>query len=105
MSELSEHMRTFAYDEYGNVLEEHNESIDREGSVDTEGNMTTSNETTSESWGRYEYRYDERGNWVEKLTLQRQASDRNFHRWSIERRTITYFDSPDQTSSSASDQA
>lgn len=92
MGRMSEHRRTFTYDDHRNLLEEHWEGTDREGDVDSEGNLVTSNERSEESWSRYEYRYDERGNWVEKVVSQRVAPDPEFHRSSLERRTITYFD-------------
>ena len=105
MGGLSEETQSFTYDGHDNVLEGHLESIDRDGNFDDEGTLVASTETASESWGRYEYRYDERGNWIEKVALRRESPDGAFHRSSIERRTITYCDSPDQTSNSASDQA
>lgn len=82
--------RTFAYDGRDNVVEEHYESTSRNASVDDQGRLATSNEQHDESWTRHEYRYDNRGNWIEKVTFSRVAPDRDFHRSSIERRTITY---------------
>jgi YD repeat-containing protein len=60
--------------------------------VDGEGALITWNEASDESWNRYEYRYDDRGNFVERVVLRRVTPDRDFHRSNIERRTISYFD-------------
>jgi YD repeat-containing protein len=105
MSELSEATRTFAYDEHDNVIEDHYQGVFRDGHYDDDGTLTTSNEQAQESWSRYEYRYDEQGNWIEKMSFRREVPDQNFHRSSVERRTIAYFDDPLHTSSSARDQA
>jgi YD repeat-containing protein len=94
MPPVSEHRRSFAYDVYDNVVEEHYESTDCDAGVDDEGRLSTSNETHQESWNRYEYRYDDRGNWIEKVSFHRVAPDRDFHRSGIERRTIEYHDPP-----------
>jgi YD repeat-containing protein len=92
MGRLSEDRHSYTYDDQGNVLEEHLQSSHREGETDSEGNLITKNESSEESWTRYEYRYDEHGNWVEKSPFHRATPDRDFHRSSIERRTIVYFD-------------
>src|SRR5688572_7320909 len=92
MPPCSEHRRRFVYDDQDNVVEESYESTDRKAGVDDEGRLTTCNETFQESWTRYEYRYDDRGNWIEKVAFARVAPDRDFHRSNLERRTITYDD-------------
>ena len=92
MPPCSEHRRTFVYDDHDNVVEESYESTDREAGVDDKGRLATLNETFQESWTRYEYRYDDRGNWIEKVAFARVAPDRDFHRSNIERRTITYYE-------------
>ena len=60
--------------------------------MDGEGNLITSNESSDESWQRYEYRYDERGNFIERVVSGRSVPDLDFHRAVVERRTISYFD-------------
>ena len=84
--------RAFAYDDHDNVVEEHYEGTSRSAGVDADGHVTTSEETHDESWTRYDYRYDDRGNWIEKVAFVRVAPDREFDRSNIERRTITYYD-------------
>ena len=53
-----------------------------------EGALVMANESSDESWTRYEYRYDERGNWIERVVLRRLAPEATFHRLAIERRTM-----------------
>ena len=90
MAGLAETLQTYSYDDHDNVIEEHNEEASREASIGRRG-RTTSNETSSESWERHVYVYDDRGNWTEKVNLRRESSDRDFKRVTIERRTITYY--------------
>jgi YD repeat-containing protein len=91
MAGLSETLHTYSYDDHDNVIEEHHEEASREAGLDRAGRRVTLNETTSENWTRYEYRYDDRGNWIERVALGRRSRDSGFRRSSIERRTITYF--------------
>lgn len=91
MGALSEESVVYTYDEMDNVVEEHTRSSSRDGSVGDDGRLRTSNESFNEEWVRYEYRYDDRGNWIERIVLSRHAPERECHRLSIERRTITYF--------------
>jgi YD repeat-containing protein len=91
MAVLSETRQTYSYDDHDNVIEEHSAEVSREASVGRRGRVTTSNETSSENWGRHVYVYDDRGNWVEKVNLRRESSDRDFKRLTITRRTITYY--------------
>jgi YD repeat-containing protein len=91
MAGLSETLQTYSYDDRDNLVEEHHQEAHREADLDPAGRRITRNETTSESWTRYEYRYDDRGNWIERVALGRQSRDSGLRRSSIERRTITYF--------------
>jgi YD repeat-containing protein len=91
MGGLSETLQTYSYDDHDNVIEEHSEEASREASLGRGGRRTTTNETSSESWERHEYVYDARGNWIEKVNLRRESSDREFKRATIERRIIAYY--------------
>ena len=91
MAGLSETLQTYSYDDRDNLVEEHHQQAGREADLDPAGRRITQNETTSESWTRYEYRYDDRGNWIERVALGRQSRDSVFRRSSIERRALTYF--------------
>jgi len=88
---LAESLQTFIYDDHDNVVEEHEQEASREANLDRAGRRITRNETSSERWARHEYRYDAQGNWVEKVTLQRQSSDRDFRRSNVTRRVIAYW--------------
>jgi YD repeat-containing protein len=88
---LAETLQTYTYDDHDNVIEEHEQEASREGGVNRAGRLVTLNETTSESWTRYEYRYDDYGNWVERIVLRRDPPDPGFRRTATERRTFTYF--------------
>jgi len=91
MGALSERRRTFTYDDRNNVVEEHHESRDREADLGADGRLEILNETFRETWSRYEYQYDDRGNWSERIAFGRVAPDQHFHRSSVERRTISYY--------------
>lgn len=91
MSRMQETLQTYSYDDHDNIIEEHYEEASREGGIGRGGRFITRNEASSESWSRHVYVYDDRGNWIEKVNLGRQSSDREFRRQSIERRTITYY--------------
>jgi hypothetical protein len=91
MARMQKSRVTYAYDDYGNVTEQHHEGTDRDARIDDEGTLVMAPESSNESWTRYEYRYDDRGNWVERVSLRRMAPEETFHRLVIERRTIAYF--------------
>ena len=88
---LAEQLQVFTYDHHDNVVEEHTQEASREGGLDGSGRRRTFNDTSSQSWNRHQYLYDEHGNWIERITLQRMSSDRDFRRAAITRRTLTYF--------------
>ena len=91
MAGLTETLQTYSYDDHNNVLEEHFEEASREADLDPAGRRITRNETSAERWGRHAYRYDAQGNWIEEITMQRQAAERDFRRTGITRRVITYW--------------
>ena len=91
MGSLSQQHRSYTYDDRGNPIEEHYQANHRDANIDEQGEPVIANGSSSESWTRHEYRYDDHGNWLERVTSSRQAPDADFHRSTIERRTITYF--------------
>jgi YD repeat-containing protein len=91
MANLSQEHSSYSYDDRGNPIEEHYQANHREANIDEQGEAAITSESSSESWTRHEYRYDDHGNWLERVTSTRQAPDADFHRSTIERRTITYF--------------
>jgi YD repeat-containing protein len=92
MGGLSDTHQTYTYDEHDNIVEEHVNVRQRELSANDAGDVRLTNESADERFTRYEYRYDEHGNWTERVMLVRHQPDMAFRRSSIERRTMTYFD-------------
>jgi hypothetical protein len=41
---------------------------------------------------RFDYQYDARGNWTERIVMSRSGSQQEFQRSNVERRTITYYE-------------
>jgi len=91
MAGLSETLQTYSYDDHDNIVEEHREEASRDADLDPSGRRITMNETSSEGWSRHVYVYDEHGNWIERVSFQRESAGGDFRRVSIERRTITYY--------------
>jgi YD repeat-containing protein len=82
---------TLRYDDHGNRVEETNEDISRELEMDDEGNINTLKERSHRQHTRYEYVYDDRGNYIERIVWGRLEPNPNFQRSNIERRTIEYY--------------
>jgi len=91
---LGRDRQTMAYNEHGDRVEERSESEERPMNIDDEGRLTDdpAAATTSVSEARFEYEYDERGNWLRKTVLGRNAPDGEFLVTSTEQRAIAYFD-------------
>jgi hypothetical protein len=53
---------------------------------------TTEEEPRVEQHNRYDYQYDSRGNWTERVVSYRIGSQPEFQRSNVERRTITYYE-------------
>jgi YD repeat-containing protein len=91
---LGRERQTMAYNEHGDRVEERSESEHRQMNIDDEGRLTDdpAGPTTSLSEARFEYEYDERGNWLRKTVRGRNAADGDFAVTSTEQRAIAYFD-------------
>ena len=91
---LGRERQTLAYNEHGDRVEERSESEERSMNIDDEGRLTDdpAGATTSVSEARFDYEYDERGNWIRKTVLTRNAPDADFVATSTEQRAIAYFD-------------
>jgi len=98
MGTLSEERTTFGYDDRDNPIAEILESRSRGMDIDDDGAARTSEEEPRVHHHRLEYRYDDRGNWTERVVSGRMGSEPEFQRGNIERRTITYHDAagPDE---------
>ena len=88
---LSEERTTFQYDDRDNPVEEIVEHQSRELGLDA-GVVATRAERRHVEYTRFEYQYDSRGNWTERIAYHRTDIQPEYHRSNIERRTITYFE-------------
>jgi len=80
--------RTFAYNDYGEVVSEISNVSHSEYELEEHGDLVTKPNSTRSHHSKtlFRYQYDSHGNWIEKIV---EASGQV---WSIERRTIAYFD-------------
>jgi hypothetical protein len=91
---LSEEHTTFEYDDHDDPIGEISRSRNRGVDVDGDGVVrTTEEEPRAQQYNRYDYQFDSRGNWTERVGSYRVGSQAEFQRSNIERRTITYYDS------------
>lgn len=79
------------YDRHGNKLEETAEDSSRELRLDDQSRLQSANERSSRRHTRFEYVYDEYGNWTERVVWGRLEPNPDFQRSNIERRAITYY--------------
>ena len=91
MGELGEHRTTFRYDDRDNPIEEIHEDISREIQIDEAGALHAAQEKSSTQNVRFDYTYDARGNWQERIVWCRLEPNPNFERSNITRREITYY--------------
>lgn len=91
MGVMNEERHTYRYNDRDDVVEEHVQQRSREFGIRGD-RVIAREESLRESWTRNEYRYDERGNWTERILFQRLSPEEDFRRTSIERRNIGYFD-------------
>jgi|tagenome__1003787_1003787.scaffolds.fasta_scaffold20864264_2 YD repeat-containing protein len=91
---LGRERRTMAYNQRGDQVEDISESDERHMNIDDDGHLIDdpTGATTSRSEARIDYEYDERGNWIRKTVLARNALDRDFIASSVEQRAIAYYD-------------
>jgi YD repeat-containing protein len=80
--------KTFAYNDYGDVVSEASDVSHSEYALEEHGALVTKPGSTRSHHSEilFRYQYDSRANWIEKIV---EASGQI---WSIERRTINYFD-------------
>jgi hypothetical protein len=90
MGTLSEERTTFEYDDHDNVVAEMTECHRHEIRLDDSGAVRRDEEPSESSQSRYEYQYDARGNWIERIGSWRSEYQPDFQRSNVERRTITY---------------
>jgi YD repeat-containing protein len=91
MGNLSEDRTTFRYNDRADPVEESEEHRSRGANLDDQGVMQATDERSHTSQTRYEYRYDEYGNWTERIVWSRHDSQSDFRRSNLIRRAITYY--------------
>jgi YD repeat-containing protein len=91
MGSLGEDRRTLRYDDRDDPIEEITEHHSRSANLDEGGVVHTTEDAPQEQRTRFEYQYDDRGNWTEQITWSRIDPQAGFQRSVITRRTITYY--------------
>jgi YD repeat-containing protein len=90
---LSEERTTFQYDNDDDPIAETWSSRNRRAVVGDDGVVrTTEEEPEVQQHNQYEYQYDSRGNWIERVVSSGIESQPEFRRSNLERRTITYYE-------------
>lgn len=93
---LSEDRTTYRYDAHDDPMAESFSSRTRRLGVDDRGGVSgAEDDPPGEQHIRYDYEFDSRGNWTERVASSRIGGQPGFDRASIERRTITYYN-PDR---------
>jgi len=83
---------TTTYDEQGNVLTELRYDERRDIEIDQSGHITGTRERGSSVFEtRFEYEYDEHGNWTKCTTYSRGGAGKEFTNSGVEHRTISYY--------------
>jgi hypothetical protein len=91
MGGLSDERTTFLYDARGNSIEESTDYREREMSMDENDGIRYTADRVRTSATRFEYTYDARGNWTERVVWARFEPGAEFCRSNVERRAIQYF--------------
>jgi YD repeat-containing protein len=94
MGPLGSDTRRTHYDGHGNKILEESESVSRGGmDFDMNGNEVPQTAKTNEARGsvRFDYKYDDRGNWTEQVEWSSFEPDHKEFRSGIGKRAITYF--------------
>lgn len=90
MGALSESLSIFRYDTFDNLIEETVENHSRGMDMDPNRDLHTTDERSRTQHTRFDYEYDEQGNWTERVVSVRSDPGVGFVRSNIERRRITY---------------
>jgi hypothetical protein len=90
MGSLGECRTTYRYQDHDDPIEEISESRQREADADENGAMQYTSDRLSVQHNRFEYRYDARGNWTERIVSIQFEQNTAFQRSNVERRVMTY---------------
>jgi len=91
MHGMTEERTTWQYDEHDNPVTEVQESVSRGMDVDGAGVLQPKQEKSSRNEVRFEYKYDEAGNWIERVVWSRFGGEEDFQPSNVERRQISYW--------------
>lgn len=90
---LQEDRTTYRYDDRDDPVEETMESTSREASLKDEGTLNYTTHASNVQHTRFEYRYDQHGNWTSRIVFIRLEPEPEFQCSNIERREIHYYPS------------
>jgi YD repeat-containing protein len=90
---LSRTRTTFVYDAHDNPIEQEDESSSHRLHVDDSGEVSATEETVTPQRLRFEYVYDDRGNWTERVSSVQSTERDEPVRSDVERRRLTYWPS------------
>ncbi len=90
MGGMSADHTTWDYNDSDNPIRQMEEHKSHDMNVDESGNLQPSNERSSRHEVRFDYKFDEDGNWTERVVSVRYESNPEFQRSNIERREISY---------------
>jgi len=91
MGTLSGDRTIYSYDEaHDDSIEETTERTSREAGIDEHGALKYSPGQVSTQHNRFDYVYDDHGNWIERIVSTRPEPNTAFQPSNIERRAMTY---------------
>jgi hypothetical protein len=88
---LAEDRATYRYDDLGNLIEQDEESVNREMRFDADGARHPTADVRRIHQVRFAYQYDARGNWTERIVSARFREEDGFTPANVEWRTIDYY--------------
>ncbi len=91
LGKLSEERVTVRYDDFDNPVEQVRSDVSRDMRME-DGAVKSEERPSHVQHVRFEYQYDEHGNWTERIVWQRMEPNADEQPSNIERRAITYDD-------------
>src|SRR5262245_28371623 len=92
MGKLLEERTVYEYDDRGNRISEVTVTRNRELDVNEDGTPRTTEPGPHNAAHQYEYRYDDRGNWTERVVSSLMGSTGDYRHSNVTRREITYYE-------------
>jgi succinate dehydrogenase/fumarate reductase flavoprotein subunit len=91
MGALSEERTTSRYNDRDDPIDEISEHHSRSAGMDADGVVQATEEAPRTHHTRFDYQYDDDGNWTERIVWGRVDESSDFQRSNVMRRTITYY--------------